>query len=551
MELAENRWKTFGELIGSNVREYPHRTFLKFMRQGQLATVTYARFGFQTLKLHEQLKSHGLARGARIVFYLEDILPSTYLGLTCAQFGYVHVMAGSVLSIETLKELMARCQSEHVFTTQEHARALVNAGIRPLVIYEDGDQPDGDTLPLRLAETEPDVDVLLAELERETAQSTEQTVVRLGLTSGSTGKPKIVSRSHKTAMGRNILRTFDLQRGAAPPDRVLLAAGITHGLGYSQILAAMYLAGELCITTKSQTASELAEIRVLDPTVIHVPPRYYKSWYEQQARLDGPDRSHRLFGPSLKIAGTGGAAPDYDMMKRIHAQGVDIVESYGSNETDMIAIAKRGEYKFDGWIGRPPPDVMVKLAEDGELLIKSATLFPGYLDDEQSTQNAFTEDGWYRTGEFAALSEDGKVGIRGRKKDVFNTPDGSNIYPERLERILEANEIVRQVILVGDQRPFIIGLFSMKQPASTGEGPYGVLARARAPQQYRDVEQLVDKLNETVETFERVRAIVLFAGPFPADIYKAANLGKTSRDRKKTVAMYGPLIEEIYRTETR
>src|SRR5439155_19769389 len=136
----------------------------------------------------------------------------------------------------------------------------------------------------------------------------------------------------------------------------------------------------------------------------------------------------------------------------------------------VIAVTVRGKRR-PGIAGRVLDDITVRIADDGEVQVKSDYGMAGYLDADDLTRAAFTDDGFYLTGDLGTIDADGFLQLHGRSRDVFNSAEGSNIFPTRIEEMIEGLPTVRQVILVGDAKPFIVALICID-----AAGPHAVLA---------------------------------------------------------------------------
>ena len=132
----------------------------------------------------------------------------------------------------------------------------------------------------------------------------------------------------------------------------------------------------------------------------------------------------------------GGAAMPPPILRFFDIIGVPVIGAYGSTECGGVTLCGIGNAK-PGSLGRPFPNVELRLADDGELLVRGPSVTPGYFEDPQATREAFDAEGWFRTGDLARIDSDGALYIVGRKKDIFNCADGSNIYPGNIEALLE------------------------------------------------------------------------------------------------------------------
>jgi hypothetical protein len=329
-------------------------------------------------------------------------------------------------------------------------------------------------------------------------------------TSGSTGAPKLVRRSHRAFMRYAHYVGQELMPLDANP-RFLAVNALTHAFGMHMLATAMALGGELAVPRRLDTAASLEDVRALDPGILPMTPRVLRSLHAQA-------QERPAFGPSARFLLTAGGRSDPALLRWVADQGIEVIEWYGSSEASLVALTPRGGRR-EGWAGRVVDDTSVQVAVDGELLVRSPGLMRGYHGDS----GGIGEDGYYRTGDLGELSADGFVRILGRKRDVFNTPEGSNVYPERIETMLEALPGVQQVMLVGDQRPFIAAFV------------VGHLAAA-------DLE----RINRHLESIERVHRVVHLADAFPTSVYAAAGSAKVRRNRAAFLNHYATQIARLY-----
>jgi len=213
-------------------------------------------------------------------------------------------------------------------------------------------------------------------------------------------------------------------------------------------------------------------------------------------------------------------------------QGVEIVEMYGTSETGICVMTPPGQRR-EGWSGKVSADCEIKIADDGEILVKSPVMMEGYLGDDQLTRDAMDPNGYYLTGDFGELA-DGWVKILGRKKDVFNTPTGNNIFPARIEGLLEQLPSIHQAVLVGDARPYLTALLVCSEHVTV------------------DTAALVDQIreiNRKLEDEERVRRIFVLDAPLTADLYRPVGHGKVRRERKLIDERLKDVLDGMYAAE--
>jgi long-chain acyl-CoA synthetase len=167
-----------------------------------------------------------------------------------------------------------------------------------------------------------------------------------------------------------------------------------------------------------------------------------------------------LFGGRVRQCVSGAAPINTDILRFFDAAGVLVLEGYGMTETSTAAtISTPDDFKF-GTVGRPFPGCEVKIADDGEVLVKGPNIFQGYYKNEEATSETIV-DGWLHTGDIGELDSDGYLSITGRKKDIIITAGGKNITPANLEAEIKQHPLVSQCVVIGDRRPYLVALVTL------------------------------------------------------------------------------------------
>jgi long-chain acyl-CoA synthetase len=255
-----------------------------------------------------------------------------------------------------------------------------------------------------------------------------------------------------------------------------------------------------------------------------------------------------LFPPTARVVVVAGGTPDPEILEICKQQGIEPMELYGSSEASIVALTPRGRWQ-PGWAGRVLPDVDLQVAEDGELLVDSPGVMLGYHGAPQLTSQATAPSGHYRTGDLGELAPDGYLRIRGRKADIFNTPEGSTIHPGRIEILIERLGWAEQVMLIGDQRPYLTCFIAVNAPGLAGEDPDGFLDVERHASLYRRLAADLMAINAGLERIEKVVLFALFARPFDPATYKSVGQGKVRRDRAHFEVLYQVRLARLYANE--
>jgi long-chain acyl-CoA synthetase len=255
-----------------------------------------------------------------------------------------------------------------------------------------------------------------------------------------------------------------------------------------------------------------------------------------------------LFGGNLKLAVTGAAPINPEILEFFDAAGVLVLEGWGMTETSTAAtIATPEDFKV-GTVGRPFPGCEIKIADDGEILVKGPNVFQGYYKNEEATRETLV-DGWLHTGDIGEIDADGFVKITGRKKDIIITAGGKNITPANLEAEIKQHPMVSQCVVIGDRRPYLVALVTLDpEEAAKYAAEHGLPADVEALAQNAEikasVEAHVEKINERFARVEQVKKVEIL----PRDLsQEGGELTPTLKVKRNVVAdKYQDAIESLY-----
>lgn len=246
----------------------------------------------------------------------------------------------------------------------------------------------------------------------------------------------------------------------------------------------------------------------------------------------------KMFGERIRFLTSGGAPISIEILEFFYALGLLIIEGYGLTETAAPATINRLEDFRFGSVGKPIPGVALKIAADGEVLLKGPGIFQGYAKNPEATSAAFTEDGWFRSGDIGRVDGDGFLYITDRKKNIIVTANGHNIAPQNIENLFKNAPLISQALVHGDRRKFVSALFTLDPDELTErEGLRDLSSAAKAPRIRDEVEKLVDKVNLNLPPHERVIKWELVA-----DEWTEANRALTP-----TMKLKRRVLEERYR----
>lgn len=383
-------------------------------------------------------------------------------------------------------------------------------------------------------------------------------------TSGSTGNPKGAELTHKNFVSITISASQALHEVVLDDHpRLLLFLPLAHCFArfiqYASIASDDGVVGYL-----PDTKTLLPDLRSFEPTYLLGVPRVFEKVYNAASHKAGAGWKGRLFvkaaeaarvwsrkeqageqhtfaeiaerakyetlvyrtvrgalGPKIKYVACGGAPLSLDLAHFYNGIGLPMIQGYGMTETAAPFAATRVTDNVIGTVGQPAPGSSIRISDEGELQVKGPNVFRGYHNLPEKTAEAFTADGWLRTGDLAEIDDEGHIVITGRIKDIIITAGGKNVSPIPLEEEIAKCPIVEHCVVVGDQRPFIGALVTL-DPESLAlwlpahglstETPVDRLATNAAVRE--EIQQYVDKANATVSRAESVRKFAVLGTQF-------------------------------------
>jgi len=255
-----------------------------------------------------------------------------------------------------------------------------------------------------------------------------------------------------------------------------------------------------------------------------------------------------LFGGNIRLAVSGAAPINPEILRFFDAAGVLVLEGWGMTETSTAAtISQPDDFKV-GTIGKPFPGCEVRIADDGEILVKGPNVFQGYHKNEEATRETIV-DGWLHTGDIGEIDSDGFIKITGRKKDIIITAGGKNITPANLEAEIKQHPLVSQCVVVGDRRPYLVALVTLDPEEAVGYAKENGLSEdpielARNPEIRASIEAHVEKINQNFARVEQVKKIAIL----PQDLsQESGELTPTLKVKRAVVtAKHEDEIEQLY-----
>ena len=398
-------------------------------------------------------------------------------------------------------------------------------------------------------------------LDEAVAAIDEEDLFTFIYTSGTTGPPKGCMIRHRNYYAM-VTSGDDLPQRPHPGDVMLLYLPLAHNFGRLMHLAGPYQGYTIAfLADPLEVARAIPEVR---PSILPSVPRVYEKvhtavtasfaeatgvkrrlidWALDVGRRESAlRREHRpvpralalqrlladrlvfskvkeRLGGRLRLPISGGAPLAPEIAELFDALGVSIIEGYGLTECTTAATTNRSDnYRF-GTVGQALPGFELRLADDGELLVRSETVFAGYFKEPEATAEVLDGDGWLRTGDIATIDDDGFVTITDRKKDIIVTAGGKNIAPQNLENDLKTSRFVSQALVVGDRRPYPAALITL-DPVEIGkwaseQGLDGDLSSlSRDPRVVELMSSVVEDVNRDRSRYEQLKRFAILERDF-------------------------------------
>jgi long-chain acyl-CoA synthetase len=437
------------------------------------------------------------------------------------------------------------------------------------------------------------VDVPDAEVERRRRLANEDDIATLIYTSGSTGRPKgcVLTHGNFVELTRNSAAVMtDIMH--YPGASTLLFITTAHI--FARFIAVLSVHAGVRVGHQADTRQLMSAMASFKPSFLLAVPRVFEKVYnsaEQKAEAAGRGKIFRraadvavahskaveaggsiplglrlqfaLFdrlvygklraamGGNVRYAVSGSAPLGAHLGHFFHSLGIRVLEGYGLTETTAPATVNLDTKFKIGTVGPALPGVSLRIADDGEILVKGINVFKEYWRNPEATAATFDPDGWFKTGDLGSVDEDGFLTVTGRTKEIIVTAGGKNVSPAALEDPIRANPLVNQVIVVGDQKPFIAALVTLDAemlPAwleNNGQDKTMSLAEAAVnPAVLAEVQRAVDVANASVSRAESVRKFVVL----PTELTEASGhlTPKLSIKRNVILKDFADVIDSIY-----
>ena len=360
-------------------------------------------------------------------------------------------------------------------------------------------------------------------------------------TSGTSGAPKGVPLTHRN-VGVNGRDWFESNAPLLEENYTdLLWLPMSHIFGFGEAAIGNRLGWTSYLSDPKSVLRDLS--RVKPQVFMSVPSVWEKIATAAAAHAETHAEFRRISGGALRFCLSGGAGLKPSVKEFFWDQGVLIIEGYGLTEcSPTLTLNRPDAFRFDS-VGQPFPSVELKLADDGEILARGASVFRAYHNDPEATQEAFDAEGWFKTGDIGRWTDDGFLQIVDRKKDILVTAGGKNIAPANIEQQFHDDALVEHAVVYGDGQKYLVAALWLKPSSEEPPGNREEDA-AKGGALARRAQASVDAVNAKLPRHETIKKFIVVDEPLSVD---SGLLTPTLKIRRKHIyARYGERLRALY-----
>ncbi len=552
------------DVVFTRAAQDPHAVIMRKLGDaGQWDDVTAGQFRDEVTRLAKGLVAAGIEPGDRVALMSRTRYEWTLIDYAIWAAGGVTVPVYETSSAYEVEWILSDSGARAVFAETDKHCATIGEVRGNAPALEQVWQIEGTGVQALGPDAAGVTDEQLG--QRRTARKAAD-LATIVYTSGTTGRPKGCEITHANLLSgaRNATQGALIEIFDAAESSTLLFLPLAHV--FARIIQVGCLESGAILGHWPDTGTVAKALPEFRPTFLLAVPRVFEKVYNSaQQQAAASKAKSRIFSAAVETAvawsksqapgGSSGATPgpalrlrhmlfDRLVYARLRAAvggrvtyaisggaplgerlghffrgaGITILEGYGLTETSAAAVVNRPSRNKIGTVGLPLPGVGIKIADDGEVLLRGPNIFPGYWHNKEASAEAFEEAGWLRSGDLGSLDEEGFLQITGRKKELIVTAGGKNVAPAVLEDRLRAHPLISQCLVIGDGRPYIACLITLYPEAlEFWKQQHGRPADADVrddPELIADIQLAVDDANEAVSRAESIRRFRILAADF-------------------------------------
>ncbi len=561
-------------------------------------SLTWQEYKSRVRRLSSALLQDGLKHGEKVAIISNSRLEWAICDLAIQSIGCVTVPVYQSNMADEVEYILKHSDAKLVFLEDKEQLAKVHEVRGNLPVLEKAVMFDGkvkdenpflESFTKMLARGKEIEEEKADDFSRRLASVSKKDIATICYTSGTTGPPKGVVLLHKTILAE--LAGLKNHTKVGTSDETLLFLPLAHIFARTGLLGQL-VAGQI-VSFAGSIDTMLRDISEIKPTYIFSVPRIYEkihtkilagvesgsrlkkqifafsvyfgrlaSSYKQRGKWVPPwisifyqmsemlvfNKVRRLFGGKLRFCISGGAPISKELAEFFHAAGILILEGYGLTENVAGACMNQEDgYRF-GTVGKPFENLQVKIAGDGEILLKGDIIFKEYFKNPSATAESIV-DGWFHTGDIGEFDADGYLKITDRKKDLIVTSGGKNVAPQNIENMLKGDMFVSQAVVIGDKRKYLIALIALSEEevvnfAQENNIEYeDVKELSTKKEVYKLIDSAVKTVNGRLPSFLTIKKFAIM----PRDFEVGEELTPTLKVKRKFIMeRYKEVIDSLY-----
>ncbi|HPP81434.1 MAG TPA: long-chain fatty acid--CoA ligase [Deltaproteobacteria bacterium] len=599
--MAKFKETSMGAIFQNRVEEYGDKTLVIWKNKGKWEEISWNKMNEMVRDLGLFLINRGIQPGDKVALFSPNRYEWWVADLAIISIGAVNVPIYATNSAEESRYIIENSDSKMCFVgTREHMDKILSVksklpNLGEIIIFDDIENPPQGVITLKDAYKEGKAYKNKDDFDKRIPPINIDDVATIIYTSGTTGNPKGVMLTHKNFVS-NVQQAENVDPDFLKGDHTFLsflplAHSLERTVGY---YAPIYLGKKVAF---AESVDKLLEnFQEIRPTFLVSVPRIYervhagitakvatappvkkalfnwamgvarenlpyicedkprKGWFAFKYRIADKlifSKLRAALGMDRLVAAISGGGPlSVSDAEFFLGMGIKVLEGYGLTETTPIVSANKPKLIKAGTVGPAVRDTIIKIGEDGEVLIKGPQVMKGYYKNPEATKEAFTEDGFFRTGDIGEIDKDGYLRITGRIKDIIVTSGGKNISPQNIENTLVTSPFIEQVAVIGDNRKFLSALIvpsfgTLEAWAKENNIPFSSRKDLiNNPEVYKLYEKEIEGLMKDFGKVEQIRKFTLLETEWSQE---TGELTPTMKVKRKVINQkYAAVIDAMY-----
>ena len=570
-------YSSIPDMFFKNAERLGHKVFEYYKDGKEWKKSTYSETAENVLKVASSLLSSGVRKGDRVAIISSPRREWVYCDIAIQSIGAITVPIYPNITAGQTEYILKDSIPKMIFAENiSIAKNKLKSQKQRVVVFKHGEEKSENWTYFNSFLNEGgDSKEILKKLK----DITYNDVATIVYTSGTTGEAKGVIQTHGNII--SMLDSVSQIIRVLEDDVVFIWLPLAHTFGRLAEFYSIY--NGIAMAYAEGIAKFLDNIKEIKPTIFPSVPRIYEKAYEtiiersrknkiseilfahsvdvgkkvEKMRLERElipfslrikhkildrivlSKIRDAFGGRIRFCISGGAPLSKDLAEFFSGIGILVLEGYGLTETcPVVTVNRIDKYKF-GSVGLPLPGVSVKIADDGEILLKAPQVaHKGYYKKTEITNEMFDEDGWLKTGDIGYIDEDGFVFITGRKKEIIVNSFGKNIAPSPIETELCKHPLINSAFVYGDSKPYVVAILALNKTESE---------KIQKEKLRFEVKKIVDRVNENLSDFEKIRRFCIVKDEWTTETGELTPTLKIKRDalyekyKNEIESMYGKL----------